>query len=40
MSRARLIYEKHGFVVAKETDGSRNEEKEPDVLYRWVAKKG
>lgn len=33
--RACRFYEKHGFVVAKETDGRDNEEKLPDVLYRW-----
>lgn len=27
--------EKRGFVAVKETDGSENEEREPDVLYRW-----
>ncbi len=32
---ARRFYEKHGFHVVEETDGSRNEEREPDVLYRW-----
>lgn len=34
---ARRFYERHGFVITKETDGSRNEEQEPDVLYRWTA---
>jgi putative acetyltransferase len=34
-ARARRFYEKHGFVAIKETDGSGNEEKEPDVLYAW-----
>ena len=34
-ARARRFYEKHGFVAVKETDGSGNEEKEPDVLYAW-----
>jgi putative acetyltransferase len=33
--RARLFYEKHGFVAVTETDGADNEEKLPDVLYRW-----
>jgi GNAT superfamily N-acetyltransferase len=33
--RARRFYEKHGFVVVMETDGQDNEEKLPDVLYRW-----
>jgi len=32
---ARRFYEKQGFVVVAEFDGSRNEEHEPDVLYRW-----
>jgi putative acetyltransferase len=32
---ARRFYERHGFVPVSETDGSRNEEREPDVLYRW-----
>lgn len=34
---ARRFYERRGFVVTKETDGSENEEREPDVLYSWVA---
>jgi GNAT superfamily N-acetyltransferase len=34
---ARRFYEKQGFVVIAESDGSRNEEHEPDVLYRWDA---
>jgi putative acetyltransferase len=34
---ARRFYERHGFVAVKETGGSENEEREPDVLYRWVA---
>jgi putative acetyltransferase len=33
--RARRFYEKHGFFVVVETDGQDNEEKLPDVLYRW-----
>jgi GNAT superfamily N-acetyltransferase len=33
--RARGFYEKHGFTVVVETDGQDNEEKLPDVLYRW-----
>ncbi len=32
---ARRFYETHGFVAIRETDGSRNAEREPDVLYRW-----
>jgi GNAT superfamily N-acetyltransferase len=33
--RARRFYERHGFVAVAETDGADNEEKLPDVLYRW-----
>lgn len=33
--RARRFYERHGFCVVRETDGADNEEKLPDVLYRW-----
>lgn len=32
---ARQFYERNGFVAVEETDGSRNEEHEPDILYRW-----
>jgi GNAT superfamily N-acetyltransferase len=32
---ARRFYERNGFVVVMETDGADNEEKTPDVLYRW-----
>jgi GNAT superfamily N-acetyltransferase len=32
---ARRFYERHGFAAVRETDGSRNEEREPDVLYLW-----
>lgn len=32
---ARRFYERHGFVVAEETDGSGNEERQPDVRYVW-----
>lgn len=31
----RAFYEKHGFVAIETTDGSRNEQKAPDVRYRW-----
>jgi putative acetyltransferase len=34
---ARAFYEARGFLLITETDGSTNEEKEPDVLYRWVS---
>ena len=33
--RARRFYETHGFTIVVETDGQDNEEKLPDVLYRW-----
>jgi GNAT superfamily N-acetyltransferase len=33
---ARRVYERHGFVAVEYTDGSGNEEKEPDVRYRWL----
>jgi putative acetyltransferase len=32
---ARRFYERQGFILVKETDGSANEEKEPDALYSW-----
>jgi putative acetyltransferase len=32
---ARRFYEHRGFHVVDMTDGSRNEEREPDVLYEW-----
>ena len=35
-ARARRFYEARGFVASKFTDGSRNEEREPDVLYSWL----
>ncbi|MDX2729816.1 MULTISPECIES: GNAT family N-acetyltransferase [Streptomyces] len=35
---ARAFYERHGFAAVDFNDGSRNEEKEPDVLYRWTAR--
>jgi len=34
-ARARRFYERYGFAVVMETDGADNEEKLPDVLYRW-----
>ena len=34
---ARRFYERKGFVAIELTDGSGNEEREPDVLYEWVA---
>jgi len=35
-TQARRFYETRGFVLIKETDGTTNEEKEPDALYRWA----
>lgn len=32
---ARRFYERHGCVAVRCTDGTGNEEREPDVLYRW-----
>lgn len=32
---ARRFYERHGFHPVEWTDGTRNEESEPDVRYRW-----
>jgi GNAT superfamily N-acetyltransferase len=32
---ARRFYESHGFRAVEFTDGSANEEREPDVLYEW-----
>ena len=34
-ARARRFYEHHGFVPIRLGDGSANEERQPDVLYRW-----
>jgi GNAT superfamily N-acetyltransferase len=34
---AQRFYERHGFVVVDRTDGSGNEEREPDIRYRWCA---
>jgi len=33
---ARRFYEARGFVAKEFNDGSRNEEREPDVLYEWT----
>jgi putative acetyltransferase len=33
--RARRFYERHGFRPVRFTDGASNEEKLPDVRYRW-----
>lgn len=34
-SRARRFYERRGFVIEELTDGSRNDEKMPDMTYHW-----
>jgi GNAT superfamily N-acetyltransferase len=34
-SGAQRFYERHGFVVARRTDGRDNEERAPDILYVW-----
>jgi putative acetyltransferase len=33
--RGRALYEKHGFVELLRTDGMNNEERAPDIRYRW-----
>ena len=38
--RARRFYERHGFKAVRFTDGSDNEEKAPDVRYRWECDRG
>ena len=32
---ARRFYERHGCVLLRETDGTRNMEQEPDARYAW-----
>jgi ribosomal protein S18 acetylase RimI-like enzyme len=32
----RRFYESRGFIAKEFNDGSRNEEREPDVLYEWT----
>ncbi len=32
----RRFYEARGFALIQQTDGARNEEKEPDALYLWA----
>jgi GNAT superfamily N-acetyltransferase len=36
-ANARRFYEKRGCVAVEFTDGSGNEEKTPDVRYRWTS---
>ncbi len=33
---ARRFYERHGLQLVELTDGSGNEEREPDALYEWA----
>ena len=33
---ARRFYEARGFLLVEQTDGARNEEKEPDARYVWT----
>ena len=33
---AQRFYERHGFVEVERTDGSSNEEREPDIRYVWT----
>ncbi|VIO73818.1 GNAT family N-acetyltransferase [Bradyrhizobium ivorense] len=35
-THARRFYEARGFVLVEGTDGSRNEEREPDARYVWT----
>jgi ribosomal protein S18 acetylase RimI-like enzyme len=34
-ANARRFYDRRGFVLVRETDGSDNEERTPDALYSW-----
>jgi hypothetical protein len=34
---AQRFYERHGFVIAETTDGSGNEENQPDLRLVWSA---
>ena len=33
---ARRFHERHGFRIERETDGAKNDEQQPDVLYVWT----
>ncbi len=37
--RARGFYERHGFVAVELTDGSGNQERQPDVRYAWIGRR-
>ena len=39
-THARRFYERHGFKAIRFTDGHDNEEKMPDVRYRWARDAG
>ncbi len=34
-AHAQAFYRRHGFQPVRETDGAHNEEREPDVRFRW-----
>ncbi|HTC85884.1 MAG TPA: GNAT family N-acetyltransferase, partial [Candidatus Acidoferrum sp.] len=36
-ARARAFYERHAFEVVDLDGGERNEERQPDIRYRWTA---
>ena len=36
-ARARRFYERNGFVAVEFTEGSGNQERQPDVRYEWPA---
>lgn len=38
-ARARSFYDAHGFRIVEMSDGTGNEEQEPDILYEWLAEK-
>ncbi|WP_348788010.1 GNAT family N-acetyltransferase [Leifsonia sp. NPDC080035] len=35
-ARARRFYERNGFAIVALSDGTANEEREPDIHYRWT----
>jgi len=35
-AEAKRFYERHGFLLVELTDGSGNQEREPDARYEWV----
>ena len=39
-ARARRFYERNAFVPVRFGDGASNEERQPDILYRWRAEGG